>query len=499
MPVKGYTMRQLQYKDQLIFFLTGFFLLVIGMVIEFALAAVLPSSLMGTLFDQGVVLILIILFFAGGVYLLRRGLLGEWRYHYDYIIFMIAGCIFATGSVMTLLNLQVGHPYLELASTNPVLMIFLWVLILPPINPLVTAGFSAVLFGLAGLYLVSPPSLVNKSSKPSLSPKSMKWWRHIGRMVRMDVWLGSLFLVVLAFLILGGPPLSTVPLPLSNGLMWGRLVIALLAAALFNSCVFIINQLGDIDTDRFHQEKSQLPFSAGQLSRRQGGLLALIFLSLGVLCAILVGISYFIVLAAIIVFGVIYSLPPIRLKARPFFDLFIIGVAFGLWAVLAAWAILFFLPEIPLSLIVGASLFYAGTHGIHTASDYAADAAAGVKTTAVLLGPKHTARIGIFLISLGWLLLYTAVGFYTHLFWYGLLKYKSILLLIFSGLPVFALFYRYRNWQKSTDESGQAIQGVQRDARWVTYLLFLIMLVYLTLYVFLFYPTYYPNYSFPWS
>jgi 4-hydroxybenzoate polyprenyltransferase len=212
-----------------------------------------------------------------------------------------------------------------------------------------------------------------------------------------------------------------------------------------------------------------------------------------------VGIPYLILLAAIIMFGLIYSLPPIRLKARPFIDLIIIGVAFGAWAVLAAWVILFFLPEIPLILIVGACLFYAGTHGIHTASDYDADAAAGVKTTAVLLAPKRAARLGIFLISIGLLMLYTTVGFYTHLFWYGLMKYKSILLLIFSGLPVFALLYRYRSWQKTANESLQGIQGIQTDARRVTYLLFQILLVYLTLYVFLFYPTYYPNYSFPWS
>ena len=501
MPVKDYTMRQLQHIDHVVFFIMGFLLLVVGMVIEFPLATVLSSSLMSTFFDQGIFLLLIILFFASGAYLLRRGLLGQWRSNYDHIIFLISGCIFTAGSIMTSLNLQVGHPYLELISTNPLLMTFLWVFILPPINPFVTMGFSVIFFILAGLHLVSPPSVKGKPSTASIPPGPFdtRWWRQVGRMVRVDVWLGSLFLVILTFLILGGPPLSPTPLPLSNSWMWGRLFIALVAASLFNSSVFILNQLGDYDTDRLHHEKSQLPLSAGHLTPRQGVILALAFLSLGIPFTVIVGIPYLIVLAAIIVFAVIYSLPPIRLKARPFFDLFIIGVAFGSWAVLAAWTILFFLPDIPLSLIVGACLFYAGTHGIHTASDYTADAAAGVRTTAVLLGPKRTARIGIILISLGLLLLYTAVGFYTHLFWYGLMKYKSILLLIFSGLPVFALFYKYRSWQKTADKSLEGIQEIQTNARWVTYLLFLILLVYLTLYVFLFYPTYYPNYNFPWS
>ena len=144
-------------------------------------------------------------------------------------------------------------------------------------------------------------------------------------------------------------------------------------------------------------------------------------------------------------------------------------------------------------------MFYAGTHGIHTASDYAADAKANVKTTAVVLGPKLTARIGILLISMGLLLLYTTVGFCTHIFWYGLMKYKSILLIIFSGLPVFSLLSTYRRWQKTHPVSSTGIQRVQAQARWVTYLLFLILLVYMVLNVFLFYPVYYPNYNFPWG
>jgi 4-hydroxybenzoate polyprenyltransferase len=228
-------------------------------------------------------------------------------------------------------------------------------------------------------------------------------------------------------------------------------------------------------------------------------MLSLIFLLLGTLIAMSIGIPYLLVLGTSVIFALIYSLPPIRLKARPFLDLSIIGVAFGSWAVLAAWVILFSLPEIPFILILAPCAYYAGTHGIHTASDYAADAAAEVTTTAVVIGPKRTARMGIILIGIGLILLYTAVGFYTHLFWYGLIKYKSILLLIFSGLPVFALLSRYRTWQKISNGSLDGIQKIQTDARWTSYMLFLILLVYLTLNVFVFYPTYYPNYNFPWG
>ena len=483
-------------------FLLGFLLLVIGMVLEFLLAAILPSFWMSVLFNHGGLLVLIIVFFASGAYSLRRGLLGQWRYHYDFLIFVIAGIIFTTGSLMTIFGLQGGHPYLELAHTNPFLLMFLWVFILPPINPILTSALSFALFALAGLQFMVPPRKQNHGNdgSKSINYTEASRWQILLKMVRVDVWLGSLFLVTLAFLILGGPPLSALPLPLYDIWMWVRFLIAIFAVILFNSCVFIVNQLGDIDTDQLHQEKAQLPLSSGQLSRRQGWMIALIFFVAGTLMALLVGIVYLLVLSAIIIFALIYSLPPIRLKARPFLDLAMIGVAFGSWAILVAWVVLFSLPEIPLLLLIGAGFFYAGTHGIHTASDYAADSKAGVNTTAVVLGPKLTARIGIILIGLGLLMLYTAVGFYSHLFWYGLMKYKSILLIIFSGLPVFALLGEYRSWQMKAEKKNiEGIQRIHTNARWVTYILFLTLLAYLMLYVFLFYPVYYPNYNFPWG
>jgi 4-hydroxybenzoate polyprenyltransferase len=492
-------MKKVLRIDQAIFFLCGFLLLVTGMALEFLLAAILPAHILGSFFEHGGLLILLTLFFSSGVYLLRRSILGRWRYGYDYIIFIIAGTIFLAGSVMTMFRLQVGHPYLELATTNPLLMMVLWVFILPPINPAITAGFSVLLFSIAGLHLAFPPlAPISLDVDSKLSDHSkVSWWRILVRMIRVDVWLGSLFLVILAFLILGGSPLSSSPLPLYDVWMWSRLLIALLAAALFNSCVFIVNQLGDIDTDRLHPEKAQLPLSADQLNRNQVGIIILVFLVVGALMAIIVGIPYLMMLSIIIIFALIYSLPPFRLKARLGLDLFMIGLAFGVWAILAAWMILFSLPELPLVLLIGPGVFYAGTHGIHTASDYTADAEAGVKTTAVVLGPKLTARIGIILIGIGLFLLYAVTGFYTHIFWYGLMKYKSILLIIFSGLPVFALLNRFRRWQKT--QNNESIQGIQVQARGVTYLLFLTLLVYLMLYVFLFYPVYYPNYNFPWG
>jgi 4-hydroxybenzoate polyprenyltransferase len=499
-----YTMSPGSRGRATIYFSTGMISLVMGMIIEFLLAVILPTTIMQTLWVNGGFIILVIIFFGAGLYFVRKSILGYWRYHYDSIIYLIAATILFASSIQTVAGLQIGHPYLQLAETNPLLMYLLWIFVLPPLNPFVMTvlGFGLLFvawINLRGSQQQSPleklPGFKINKHKPL-----QRWW-ILGQLTRVSVWIGSILLLILAFLILGGPPLSHPSLLLlSDPLTWGRLFVAIFAAALLNSGIFIINQISDLDTDQLHPQKSQLPISSGYISLKQGLIITIfcIIASLG-LALLLVGFEFFIILSAIIVFGILYSVSPIRLKSRPFVDLVMIGIAFGSWSVMAAWAILFFLPEIPLALLIGPGLFYAGTHSIHTASDYPADSQAGVQTTAVYLGPKQTSRLGILLIALGFLCLYIAVGLYTHLFWYGLLKLKSIFLFIFCGLPFFALFQLYRKWQQAGKINEQPIQWLQTKGRKVAYLLFLILMIYLFLYVFLFYPTYYPNYNFPWS
>lgn len=492
------------------FFLGGLGLVILGMVIEFLLGSILPSEVMQWLYVNGIFLILIVLFFVGGLLFLRRSLLGQWRYRYDSIIYVIASVICFTSAVQTIIGIQVGHPWLELTEANPVLMNLLWMFVLPPLNPLTTVSLGVLFILSAWLnYQYNPvpvPTLEEMGEKESREEEPYHWWEFLGGLTRVSVWLGSIFLLILSFLILGSPPLSPPPnIPLYVPVTWVQLLIGLVSVSLLNTSAFIINQLGDVDTDQFHTEKARLPVSAGRIKRPTAGLLAAIFIIIGIFLAGMVGFFFLGFAIFIFIFAAIYSFPPIRLKSRPFFDLAIIGFAFGTWAVLTAWAILLtwsngrFIPELPLVLLLGAGLFYAGTHGIHTASDYPADAQAGVNTTAVFLGPKKTSNLGIILIALGMLLLYVAVGYYTHLFWYGLLKYRSIFLLVFCGLLFFSLLQQYRVGQQAEDKKEEIVLWLQRKGRWVSYLFFLILVIYLLLYVFLFYPVYYPSYLFPWG
>ncbi len=491
------------------YFFAGLGLLLLGMIIEYLLGGILSSEVMQFLYGNGVLLILLILFFAGGLFLLRRSIFGLWRYKFDSIIFMIAALICLASMIQTVFGLQIGHPYLYLAETNPFLMNFLWIFVLPPLNPMIVACLSGCFFLAAWLNsrFVLVPSTNNKefSESPAEKPQVPKW-RIVANLTRVSVWLGSIFLLILSFIILGGPPLSSPSnIRLYDPINWIYLSWCLVVVCLLNSAVFIINQASDLDTDQRHEEKALLLVSAGYIKGNRARQLAGILIIIGFCLAILTKSVYFTLLMICIpLFGILYSLPPIRVKSRPFLDLVIIGIAFGTWTVLTAWSILSIWPDpfigstIPVVLLFGPGIFYAGTHCIHTVSDYQADSEAGLNTTAVYIGPKKAANLGITLIAIGLLLLYVAVGYYTHLFWYGLLKYKGIFLLIFCGLPFFTLLEQFRMWQQLKQPNHSIIHRLQKQGRLVTYLLFLILLIYLLLNVFLFYPVYYPSYDFPW-
>ena len=492
------------------FFLVGLGLVILGMLFEFILGPILPNEVMHWLYVNGVFLILIMLSLASGLLFLRRSLLSHWRYLYDSIIYVIASVICLTSAVQTILGLQAGHPWLELAETNPILMNLLWMFILPPLNPFTTATLSVLFATLAWYnYRFEPIHSIfidGSREREVREDHPYHWWELLGGLTRISVWLGSIFLLILSFLILGSPPLSLPPnIPLYVPLTWIQLLIGIISVSFLNSAAFIVNQMGDVDTDRLHSEKANLPISSRRIKRQTVGLLVGIFAILGIVLARVVGVFFFGVMLFIFFFAAIYSFPPIRLKGRPIFDLAIIGFAFGTWAVLAAWAVLASLPflgngpGVPFVLLLGAGLFYAGTHGIHTASDYQADAQAGVNTSAVFFGPKRASKLGIVLIAVGMLLLYVAVGYFTHLFWYGLLKYRSIFLLIFCGLLFFALLQQFRVGQQTENRREEIFWWLQRKGRVVSYLFFLILVIYLLLYVFLFYPVYYPSYLFPWG
>jgi chlorophyll synthase len=482
------------------YFAAGLLLLFLGMTAEFLAILVLPSDLMKAAYHAGGFVALFILLFAAGMHLLRRGVFGWWRTRLDSIVYTVAALLCATAAVETLLALQAGRPYSHLAETHPLLMILLWLVMLPAINPWTCIALTGTLAAGALLNWLRPPLTLKplEMTPSSVKWNSVVWWRALGQLTRINVWLGDILLFAFSFVVLAGPPLSMPPLPLYFSATWIRLALALSSLSLLVSFIFIQNQLGDLDTDTLHHEKSRLPLAAGYFSPRRAKKLAVAFLLGAIGLGFSVSIPFLLILAFIVLLGFAYSASPLRLKAKPILDLAVIGLAFGALAVVTAWIVLSGMPQVPLLLPIGAWLFYSGAHGVHTASDYAADYRAGLRTTAVALGPQRTTRLGLVLMALGFLLLYSAVGYFTHLFWYGLLKFKSIFLFTFSGLPFLGLLDAYRRAGRVAADNSRRVDQLSRQGRTAAYCLFLILIVYCLLYIFFYYPTYYPSYEFPW-
>jgi 4-hydroxybenzoate polyprenyltransferase len=481
-------------------FAAGFLIILSGMIAEFAGSIVLPSDLMRGAYESGGFLALFILFFAAGMHLLRRGIFGWWRARLDSVVYGVAAILCAAAALETVLGLQAGHPYTYLAETNPLLMILLWLFVLPPTSPWTCAVLAIALGILAIMNWAMPPRILRPQQRvtDSVKPASARSWRALGRLTRINVWLGDILLFVFAFVLLAAPPLSAPPLPLYSPVTWLRFALAISSIGLFISFIFIQNQLGDLDTDRLHPDKSRLPVAAGQLTPRSAMGLAVLFLVLSVGLALMISTIFLAILAFTVVLGFLYSGPPLRLKGKPVVDVAVIGLAFGALAVLTAWVVLSLRPQVPLLLPIGAWLFYSGAHAVHTASDHAADRQAGLRTTAVVLGPRRAVQLGLVLISIGFVLLYSAVGYFTHLFWYGLLKFKSIFLFTFGGLPFLSVLEAHRRAARLPAGDTPQVEQLHRQGRSAAYCLFLILIVYCLLYIFLYYPTYYPSYQFPW-
>ncbi|MHA2406383.1 MAG: UbiA family prenyltransferase, partial [Candidatus Hermodarchaeia archaeon] len=276
----------------LTFFLLGLGVIVFGMICEFLLGIILPSEIMQALYLNGGFLMIIFMGFAGGIILIRRGLLGEWRYRYDSIIYLIAAVICLVSAGQTFIGFQVGHPWLFLVEINPVLLNVLWMFVLPPLNPWVMLFLGCGFIFAAWSNYQTTTSLEIESEDielDSMTSQPIRWWEVLGGLTRISVWLGSLFLFILSFVLLGGPPLNSGAwISLHDPFMWITLILGILGVCCFNSAIFIINQLGDLDTDQLHVKKAQLPVSSGKVSRKGAIIIAGVLFILGIVIASIV-------------------------------------------------------------------------------------------------------------------------------------------------------------------------------------------------------------------
>lgn len=104
---------------------------------------------------------------------------------------------------------------------------------------------------------------------------------------------------------------------------WGLvtpLLLALLSACLVASSNYVLNEILDADRDRYHPEKQHRPLASGEARKAiayvEWALLAVAGLGLG----FVLNLPYGLMALSLWIMGLLYNVPPVRLKDRAYAD-----------------------------------------------------------------------------------------------------------------------------------------------------------------------------------
>jgi 4-hydroxybenzoate polyprenyltransferase len=161
--------------------------------------------------------------------------------------------------------------------------------------------------------------------------------------------------------------------------------------------VYILNQIWDRESDRINQKLFLIP--RGIITLREALLWFFLVLTLSFLLAVLQKGLYVHLWGLSFLMGVLYSMPPIKLKGRPIFDLLSNGIGYGFVNYLVGVITVAHISgyhlvhSIPYLLAVGAVFLNT------TVPDIPGDMRTGERTTGVVLGARWTCFLALVFIA----------------------------------------------------------------------------------------------------
>jgi lycopene elongase/hydratase (dihydrobisanhydrobacterioruberin-forming) len=182
------------------------------------------------------------------------------------------------------------------------------------------------------------------------------------------------------------PPAAALPKVVAALLVLGPLVW---------TAVLTVNDLHDLPSDRRNPRKATAPLVTGALTpddlRRwhRGSTAA------ALVVAAVAGPSFVVGTAAVLLLGYLYSVPPVRLKARPGADVAVNAVVVGVLAPVAGWTLYRPAADYPPAMALLGLLLAAALYLPTTVIDRAADRFAGDATAAVRWPPVACYRAGV--------------------------------------------------------------------------------------------------------
>jgi lycopene elongase/hydratase (dihydrobisanhydrobacterioruberin-forming) len=212
---------------------------------------------------------------------------------------------------------------------------------------------------------------------------------------------------------------------LLNPLFFIHLIYFILVA---NVLVYGVNDLFDMDTDQKNPKKEshehKLQMNEKKILQRL--FLASLFIS-GFMLLLQPDLTAVLLFVAFIVLATLYSMEPIRFKARPVVD-FASNIHYAIPGFLAYYQITGQLPI--LGAVIAAFCWTGAMHLFSAVPDITPDKKAGLKTTAVVLGLKKSLILTIFL----WLITALIALNFGQLFPWSLLAF------IYPAIPLWVLF-----------------------------------------------------------
>jgi lycopene elongase/hydratase (dihydrobisanhydrobacterioruberin-forming) len=158
--------------------------------------------------------------------------------------------------------------------------------------------------------------------------------------------------------------------------------------------VLAINDVYDVEGDSLNPRRVDAPVATGRLSTRFAFIIAHIAGAVAVSVAVAIRPAFALVTFLFLVLGWLYSVPPVRLKGRPGFDVAINAVGDGGLTMLAGWTSARSINGFPWIIFALGCLAAAALYLPTTVADYPSDLAADYTTVAIRLGPRTVYRIG---------------------------------------------------------------------------------------------------------
>lgn len=180
---------------------------------------------------------------------------------------------------------------------------------------------------------------------------------------------------------------SSATFTLLTGLLtWGPLICL---------AVLAINDVYDVPSDTLNPRRSDGPVAAGRVSVRAAFIIAHVAAGAALVVALAVAPLFALTTSVFLTLGWLYSVPPVRFKTRPGFDVLINAVGDGGLSLLGGWAVIRPIDEFPWAVFMLACMAAAALYLPTTVADRDSDLAAGYTTIAVRLGARVTYRIGL--------------------------------------------------------------------------------------------------------